>query len=392
MAWRERSVMDERQEFVQLATLEGANRRQLCARFGVSPQTGYKWLRRQAEGRFEEKSRRPHHSPSRSSPAVEAAVLKVREVHETWGARKIAAVLAREGIDPPAASTVHAILSRHGCIHAREGGPQARLRFERAQPNDLWQMDHKGWFTLASGTRVHPLTIIDDHSRFALCLEACTDQTAQTVKTRLERVFRTHGLPQAFFVDNGNPWGNSRGDWCGSNWTKFGVWLLKLGIGLIHSRPYHPESRGKNERFHRSLNEEVLALRILRDEAHAQKVFNDWRAIYNHKRPHEGIGFATPASRYRPSSRSMPAKLPNVKYASHETVRRVPQTKAYIAFKGKLWNVPKAFQGECLAIRPLSIDGLYGAFFAANHVATIDLRTKESVNHVPEHLSAISPG
>ncbi|MGE0750483.1 MAG: helix-turn-helix domain-containing protein, partial [Variibacter sp.] len=196
MGWREVSVADQRREFVLLASLAGANISALCERFGISRQTGHLWLRRYAAGAsdFADRSHRPHHSPRRLNAALETQILAVREAHPAWGARKIAAVLRREGIMPPAASTVHAVLARHGRI-APGGGGCAYGAFEREAPNALWQMDFKGRLRLRCGAGLHPLTVIDDHSRFALCLAACADQQTQTVQTQLERALRHHGLP-----------------------------------------------------------------------------------------------------------------------------------------------------------------------------------------------------
>lgn len=371
MPWKEVSAMDQRREFVRLALLEGSNRQELCRRFGISRQTGYECLRRYAGGDTElaDRSRRPLTSPLQSPPEVEAAVLAVREAHPAWGARKIAAVIRRDGSSPPAVSTIHTILQRHGRIAALPGGPQAKLRFEKEAPNQLWQMDFKGWSRLSNGDQLHPLTIVDDHSRFALCLDACADQRRTTVTHSLERVFRTYGLPQAFFVDNGKPWGDSQD----TSWSKLGVWLLKLGVELIHSRPYHPQSRGKNERFHRSLDEEVLSLKPLHSFVHAQRAFNTWREVYNFDRPHGALDHQVPASRFQISPRAMPAKLPQPEYGPHDIVRTVSSTKGYVAFKGRNWKVPEAFCGERLAIRPLSLDDRYGVFFASHQIAIIDL-------------------
>jgi transposase InsO family protein len=389
MPWQEVSKMDARREFVRLALAEGANRRELCRRFGIHPDTGYKWLARWAAGERDlvERSRRPHHSPRQSDAGLEARIVAVRCAHPAWGARKIAAVLARDGVAPPAASTVHAILTRHGLIVPPAGGARAQLRFEKEAPNHLWQMDFKGWVRLADGPRCHPLTLVDDHSRFCPGLEACADEQGATVRGRLERIFRRHGLPDALFVDNGGPWGDSQG----AGWTRLRVWLAKLGVGLIHARPYHPQSRGKNERFHRTLKAEVFALRRFHSLAETQVALDAWRELYNFERPHEAIGMLPPASRYRPSPRPMPADLPEVGYEPGEIVRRVPASKDYIAFKGRLWKVPGAFRGETLAIRPLDQDGTYGVFFAAHRVATIDLTTPKTVGHVSEQPSVMSP-
>jgi transposase InsO family protein len=389
MPWREVSIVDQRREFVRLAMQEGANRRELCRRFGIHPETGYKWLHRWGGGEeaLRDQSRRPHSSPGRSEAAVELRVLSVRDAHPAWGARKIARHLQNEGIKPPAVSTVHAILQRHGRIIAPPGGERATQRFEKPAPNVLWQMDFKGWVRLANGRPCHPLTIVDDHSRYVPCLQACTDEQAITVQGHLQTTFQHYGLPEALFVDNGSPWGDSSG----ARWTRLGVWLLKLGVEVWHSRPYHPQSRGKIERFHRTLKDEVFALRRFRDLADLQHAFDLWREVYNFERPHEALNQDAPATRYRPSARSMPARLPTVDYDEGEIVRRVTTTKAYISFKGRLWRVPQAFCGERVALRPLA-DGRYGIFFGAHQIAEIDLTVPKPVGHVSEHPSVMSPG
>jgi transposase InsO family protein len=389
MPWREVSVMDQRREFVRLAMQEGVNRRELCRRFGIHPDTGYKWLSRwQADQGLADRSRRPHTSPQRTDSELERRILAVRDAHPAWGARKIARCLQREAVSSSAISTVHEILRRSGRVKVPAGGAVASQRFEMLAPNLLWQMDFKGWVRLGNDAQCHPLTVVDDHSRYDLCLQACADQRGDTVRDRLELTFRHYGLPEAFFVDNGSPWGDSSGE----HWTRLSVWLLKLGITVIHSRPYHPQSRGKNERFHRTLHAEVFALRRFRDLAETQRAFDIWREVYNFERPHEALGQQVPASRYRPSERSMPDRLPAPEYDSSEIVRTVSTTKAYISFKGRLWKVPQAFQGERLVIRPTSSDTKYGVFFAAHQVATIDLTSGRTVGHVSEQVSVMSPG
>lgn len=373
MPWREVSVVDERLEFVALAGVEGSNLSALCARFGISRETGYKWLGRWRTGdeALEDRSRRPLRSPGRTSSELEARVLAVRDAHPAWGARKIVAVLEREGIAVPAPSTVHAVLQRHGRIVPAPGGAAPSRRFEMAAPNELWQMDFKGHIRLGCGRRCDPLTVVDDHSRYNLCLKACGDQTRDTVRRHLGETFERYGLPQAIFVDNGSPWGPSSRE---QRWTRLGVWLTRLGIKVLHSRPRHPQSRGKNERFHRTLLSEAIQGKALHDLDDAQRAFDCWRTVYNLQRPHQALGFEVPAQRYRPSPRPMPHRLPDMHYEPWEIIRKVPDTKPYVSFKGRLWNVPGAFQGEHLAIRPTSRDGRWNICFGANVVATIDFK------------------
>ncbi len=263
--------MDQRREFVRLAMQEGVNRRELCRRFGISADVGYKWLARTAAGHdLADRSRRPHTSPKRSDAVTEARVLAVRDCHPAWGARKIARCLERDGLKPPALSTLHEILRRHGRVRPAPGGPTAWQRFEKEAPNLLWQMDFKGYMGLTNGALCHPLTMIDDHSRYALCVRACANQQSSTVQDHLIATFQRYGLPDAFFVDNGSPWG----DPSGSRWTRLGVWLLKLGVDVLHARPYHPQSRGKNERFHRTLNAEVFATQRFKDLQEVQRALD----------------------------------------------------------------------------------------------------------------------
>jgi transposase InsO family protein len=382
--------MDQRREFVRLALQEGANRRELCRRFGISPDVGYKWLRRWQAGDREllDQSRRPKRMPRRSAAAVEVQVVAVRDKHPAWGARKIAHCLKRDGQIVPVPSTVHRILCRNERIKPSENAPpNPGHRFEKEAPNQLWQMDFKGHMPLANGTRCHPLTVIDDHSRYVPCLKACANEQRPTVQEHLTATFRRYGLPEAFYIDNGSPWG----DTSGVRWTGLKVWLLKLGIRVVHARPCHPQGRGKNERFHRTLNAEVFAMRPFRTLPEVQRALDAWRMVYNLERPHQGLDMNVPADRFRPSSRVMPARIPKVQYDLGETVRTVSSTRSYISFKGQFWKVPKAFVGERLAIRPLDRDGNYGIFFASWQVASIDLTNGQPVSDVSEQVSAMSP-
>jgi transposase InsO family protein len=384
MPWRERSIVDQREEFVRLALTPGANKRELCRRFGISRSKGYKWLGRYAaEGRAGlcDRSRRPHDSPARTDAAVEAQVLRIRgNSNNAWGGRKIARVLEREGaVVVPAASTITEILRRHGKLEARAGEhPGPYRRFERAQPNELWQMDFKGDFATGRG-RCHPLTVVDDHSRYALAVEACGSEQDRPTRERLVGVFRRYGLPDAMLMDNGSPWGDSGG----GRFTAFSVWLLRLGVRVAHGRPYHPQTQGKDERFHRTLKAEVLSGRHFRDLAECQRAFDGWRPVYNYQRPHQALDLATPSVRYRSSARSFPETLPPIEYGAGDTVRKADQ-EGDIRFKNRRIRLGKPFRGEPIALRPTSEDGVFDIHFCTHRIGTIDLRvlTRSACGHV----------
>jgi transposase InsO family protein len=374
MPWRELSVSAQREEFVRLAMMPGANRSALCRRFGVSRDVGYKWLRRYAaEGAsgLEDRSRRPHASPERTPAAIAAEVLRVRAgSNGAWGGRKIAAAMRRAGMRAvPAPSTITEILRRHGQLEARsQEYPGPWRRFERVAPNELWQMDFKGHFALPQG-RCHPLTVLDDHSRYALGLEAMGDEQEPSVRARLIAIFRRYGLPFAMIMDNGSPWGENGG----GRYTVFTVWLIRLGIQVSHARPFHPQTCGKDERFHRSLKAELLAGNSFRDLAHCQRAFDDWRLVYNHQRPHEALAMGVPAERYRMSPRPFPDTLPPIEYAPGDLVRRV-QEGGRISFKNRIWRVGKAFVGQPIALRPTQHDGHFTLHFCTQRIGAIDLR------------------
>jgi transposase InsO family protein len=390
--FKERSIVSERDEFCRLALTPGANMRELCRRFSVSPATGYLWLGRyQAEGPsgLQDRSRRPLSSPWRTRDDVEARVLAVRREHPAWGGRKIRKVLELEGLQPPpSASTITAILERNGLLSGpRAGERRAFQRFEHPAPNDLWQMDFKGHFRMRQG-RCHPLTVLDDHSRYALLIGACANEQGVTVKAQLERVFRRHGLPRRILADNGSPWGTSGSP---ERHTPLTVWLLDLEVRVSHGRPYHPQTQGKDERFHRTLKAEVLDGRTFEDLDQAQAAFDAWRKVYNTRRPHEAIGMQVPASRYQMSPRPMPGAIAPPEYEPEAIVRMVKRG-GWFTFRQRVVLCPQAFAGRRVALRATPTDGLFDLCYRSHTLAQIDLRKQtKSVQDVPEHPFSISP-
>lgn len=391
MAWREESIVSQRLEFVTLALAEGANVRELCRRFRISAPTGYKWIARHraaGEAALVNRSRRPHVSPDKSDAAIEAAVLKVREQHPAWGARKIRAVLIARGVESPATSTVHAILVRRGKIDpARREKHQAWQRFEHDRPNALWQMDFKGHVPMHRGGRCHPLTILDDHSRFSIGLWACDNEQRGTVQPRLIEAFRRFGLPERVLCDNAPPWGVAS---MNCRHTRLTVWLLRLGVVTVHGRACHPQTQGKEERFHRTLKAELLSRMDLRDLRQAQEAFDVWRGTYNLTRPHEALGMSVPASRYACSQRPYPERLPEVEYAPGELTRRVTHDGA-IRCAGRTWYIGEAFAGEWVAVRRHDDSGRMHICYGPHAVGTVELEPDTHPRRQRPPLAALAP-
>jgi transposase InsO family protein len=369
--------MSERFEFVAFARRPGANVSELCRRYEISRQTGYKWLKRSgdSEGDFADRSRRPLSSPERTPARLESAVLAVRERYPFYGGRKIRRRLLDDGVErPPAASTITAILKRNGLL-----APERRLkrdwqRFEERDANGLWQMDFKGHIPLSKG-RCHPLTVLDDHSRFCICLAACGNEQGSTVRNRLTAAFQMYGLPERMLMDNGAPWGSSGQ----SQYTGFTAWLIRLGVTVSHGRPHHPQTQGKDERFHRTLKLEVISRRaVWQDNPEVQIAFDGWRPEYNFERPHEALGLEPPASRYRPSSRPFPSALPPIEYDADFEVRRVRQN-GRVKLKGRYFFLGKAFSGDPVGLRQVG-ESVWDVYYCHQRLARIDLIQRQDTS------------
>jgi transposase InsO family protein len=374
MPWSAETVETQRLEFCVLA--EGARDVsfvELCHRYQVAPKTGYKWLARYrefGEVGLVDQSRAPHISPARTPDEMEKLVCDLRKEHEAWGGRKLNGVLVRRGYQGvPAPSTITDILRRHDLLDPPSRAAGGYQRFEAPVPNDLWQMDFKGWFQTGTG-RCDPFDVLDDHSRFSLKLSAYGDQKAPTVKWLLTETFDTYGLPYRILCDNGSPWANTNPE---HRWTGLGVWLLDLGVGVVHSRVRHPQTLGKDERFHRTLDLEVISTRVRWDShTQLQQAFDQWRPIYNNERPHDALGGAVPADRYQPSSRSLPASIVPVEYPDGYQVRKVSD-RSSIRFKGKDFKIGRAFKGHQVGIIPTTTDGVFNIHYRHQHIRTINL-------------------
>ena len=374
MPWKEKTRMSLRLEFVNLALAEKANISRLCKQFGISRKTGYKWINRyleQGSSSLSDRSRKPRHSPAKTPASMEQAVLAIRDQHPSWGGRKIKRRLEEKGFTPvPSPSTITAILRRYARLDPEESRKhKAWKRFEADAPNALWQMDFKGHFPLRLGGRCHPLTVLDDHSRFSLGLRACGNEKGKTVWNELTGIFRRYGLPERFLMDNGSPWGSRYQ----RAYTPLTAWFIRLGIGISHASPYHPQTLGKDERFHRTLQVELLQGQRFRDLGHAQQKFSRWRDVYNLERPHEALDLDVPARRYQPSARPFPEVLPAIEYGPGDIVRKV-QDKGEVHLRGRIYKIHNAFRGYRVGIRPTLEDGVYDVYFCQQRVAEIDLR------------------
>lgn len=370
MPWKAKTVMSERKEFTTLAQQGKLPFSQLCRRYGIHRDTGYKWLRRfrlDGEKGLKDHSRRPHSSPLKTSAATETDILAVRQAHPQWGGRKIRRYLRDCGhLQIPAASTITIILRRHGMLDTAQSREHRDWRrFEAPAPNELWQMDFKGHFPIFEG-RCHPLTVLDDHSRYALGVEACDSENGVVVREKLTSVFRRYGMPSRMLMDNGHPWGFP------GEYTALALWLLRLDVEVIHGRPMHPQTQGKLERFHRTLKAEVTTSCTRLTLGQCQRQMDDWRYTYNYRRPHEALNLEVPASRYQPSAANFPEVLPPVEYGPDDAVRKV-QAEGWFTFRNRDYRVSRALRGEPIALRPTTYDGVLDIYYCRFKIGQIDL-------------------
>ena len=371
MAWKERTVEQMREEFVKRVLAQEKPKAVLCREYGISRPTGDKWIERYKLGEtLTDRSRAPETVPGRTPPEMESTIVELRRLHPAIGAVKLRRMMENAGYtDLPCARTYNNIFRRHDLIGQEESAAATPLRrFEKAFPNEMWQADFKGHFRMANGYRCHPLNILDDCSRFNLCIEALPGETFEAVRPVMERLFREYGLPSSFLCDNGNPWGTSQS----LGYSRFEVWLMELGILTLHGRPRHPQTQGKEERFNRSFTRECLKGKTFSDMAHAQSCFDEYRTFYNEVRPHFALDLDVPAKHYTTSSRAMPEKILPWEYGPGYQLCKVKET-GYFNYGGQGFYLSEAFGGKTIAVRRSHLPGQITLIFRQFKIGRIDL-------------------
>ena len=377
MPWKETTMERERIFFVQRTLNKEKSKSALCREYGISRPTGDKWIARYLNGEtMSDRSRAPFRTPNKTSPDAEERIVALRQRHPAIGAKKLKRLLENQGQPAPAYSTINAILHRNGLITPEASQAATPYhRFEKARANEMWQADFKGHFAMANGLRCYPLTVLDDHSRFNLCIDAKGNEQYVGVRESFLRLFHEYGLPDTLLCDNGKPWAGSR-DY---GYAQFEVWLMELGILTKHGRAYHPQTQGKEERFHGSLKRELLKHHTIADSAHAQRLFDEYRGFYNHERPHHALNLDTPANRYTRSSRELPNRIRPWEYSGDYKIRKVKQT-GEISFLGHPYIIGKAFFGRQVGLYGVpAMPDTYSVMYRQFCVAKINIADKTVV-------------
>ena len=376
MPWLETAPMEQRTAFITDHRQGFYPMTELCARYGISRKTGYKWLDRFAEGGrrgLAERSRAPHHCPHRMAADLADLLCAARRQPPDWGAGKLVDYLGprHPAVTWPAISTVNDLLGRHGLLQRRRRRRPHQhpgvVPLTTRAPNDLWTADFKGQFPTRDGVYCYPLPIADQHTRFLLTCHGLASTHGAGARVIFERAFRTYGLPAAIRTDNGVPFAS-----CGIHGlSQLNVWWMRLGIQHQRIHPGRPQENGAHERMHRTLKRG--AIRPPREHAAAQqRAFNRFRAEYNEDRPHASLQGATPASRYHPSPRPYPRVLPPQEYPGHFLVKRITNAGTF-RFQHRLLFIANALKQHHIGLEEVD-DGLWAIYFNTVLLAKLDER------------------
>jgi transposase InsO family protein len=378
MPWQGVTPVKLREEFARAYASGLYTMTELCDQYAISRKTGYKWAARfDAEGRagLTERSRRPHDSPSATDVEVVALLCQARRHHPTWSARKLIAMLRgqRPTLAWPARSTGCALLKAHGLVRARRRRVRQHAPSTALPPitrvNEVWTTDFKGEFRTGDGVYCYPLTLRDGFSRYVLRCDALVTKRSEVVRERFARAFAEYGLPDRIRSDNGGPFAATGL----TRLSHLSVWWIRLGIYPERIALGHPEQNGSHEQFHRVLKADTTRPPAASCAAQ-QRRFRRFCAEYNDVRPHEALQDEVPATRYRPSARAMPTRLPAIEYPGHMEVRQVSPI-GQVSWRGRPLYLTEVLRGQPIAFEEVD-DGIWLLHFATIRLARFDERTR----------------
>lgn len=377
MPWKAKTVEMNRKEFVDEVLRHHQSKAKICQEYGISRPTGDKWLKRYQDGEgFKDRSHRPLKTPQNKTAAeMEQVIIERRQQEPGIGAVKLRRMLENEGKqDLPSHSTINSIFKRNNLIREEDSrSAKPTVRFEHEQPNQMWQADFKGHYPLGNGERCHPLSIVDDSSRYCLCADAMTNERREEVQQSFERIMRVFGQPKVLLCDNGSPWGTSQS----SGFTGFEVWLMDHGVLVMHIRPGRPRTQGKVERFNGSYKAERLRFHIPFDMEEAMQNRLAYQEFYNQIRPHHALGLDVPAAHYHPSEIVFQEEVNEWEYSGKHELRRIKGT-GYLTFHGQGYYFSEALGGREVELRQsTSNKDLFFINYREFRIGRLDVKNRE---------------
>ena len=363
-------------EFVERAMKPGARMSVLCREYGISRETGYKWLnrfKREGPDGLEERSRRPQASPIATAEEVVLAVLELREAYPRRGPKKLFVQLQRKlGAATPSIATIARILKRFGMARRKSKFGRPVSIVEKAPVahasacNEFWTVDFKGWWRARDGQRCEPLTVRDAFSRYVLAVQLLRSNSVVEVQRVFDGLFRKYGVPLAIQCDNGVPFIDVRAR---GGLTRLSAWWVSLGIRIVRSRPGCPQDNGAHERMHRDMSADLQAFPAGSRIAE-QRACDRWRQEFNHLRPHEALGGETPATLYKRSATK--PRATKFLYPPPWTVRTVDDSGSIKIVGAAAIYVGRGLARQRLALQP--VEGLrHRLWFRNLDLGTVDL-------------------
>ena len=379
MPWREVSPMDEKVRFIEAFRSGVFNFTELCAFFGISPKTGYKWVGRwkeQGQAGLEDRSHAVRSCPHQMGEDVAAVLLAIRRKHRGWGPAKLLRIVhkRRPSLPLPARSTTAALFKRHGLVKPRRRRPHPGHpglgQTAMSHPNAVWTADFKGQFKTLDGEWCYPLTLVDGFSRYCLACVGLPSTKHELVEPLFERAFRDYGLPHVIRTDNGAPFASQ----AIHRLSRLHVWWIKIGVYPELILPGHPQQNGRHERFHKTLKDGTARPPASSQRAQQGK-FDRFVREYNEERPHEALGQETPASLYRPSFRPYPGRIPELEYPAHFE-RRLVSRNGGIRWGSGWVNVSQVLSEEYVGLEEVD-DEVWAVYFGPLLLGRFDERTLE---------------
>lgn len=370
--------MEQREKFINEMLKAEKPFKHLCAEFGISEKTGYKWKNRffeKGKAGLIDESKNPTH-PNIIDGDTAAELIRIKRAHSAWGPKKIREIYARAFPQKqvPSLSSVKRILEKSGLVKKRKirkpassDCPRLQQQLSAEEPNDVWCIDFKGWWK-SSGERCEPFTVRDKYSRKILCVQLMTSKTSEAVREVMSNLFKKYGLPKAIHSDNGAPFAAANGI---LNLTCLSAWWITLGIMPDRSLKGCPGQNGSLERMHADIAREVEG-KILGGINANQAFLNEWVKEYNSVRPNEAIGMKTPDEIYTCSQRKYKGDYEEIDYPIGYLTRKVAATGEIILNSVRI-SVGKALRGLQVGLRPTDEPNVYDLFLTDFLLGSLDM-------------------
>jgi len=381
MPWKEKNVMELKEEFVIRALSREVSMIDLCREYGISAKTGYKWINRFKEkgfGGLVDLPRRPKSCSTEIGEDIICEMVRLKRAHRKWGPRKIRELYARNypSYPLPSVSSFHRILEKCGYINHRKRrkkrpGGRVQNRFKPKNPNDLWTVDFKGWWYTTEKQRCEPLTIRDEYSRFILAISVLENAGTKCVQEEFDKIFHIHGLPKVIRSDNGTPFASGSAP---LGLSKLSAWWITLGIELDRINPGHPEENGAHERLHKDIRMELEG-HICGDLFKHQAAFDLWRKEFNWERPHESLDMKTPGEVYKKSDQKYDREPEEIEYGPGFIVRKVGKYGS-IKIMNRSIRITTSLSGYNVGLK-FRNDGGYEVWFDYLCLGTIDVKMEK---------------